>query len=254
MAVGVDEVGIAGRVRAARERTGLSREALAYHSGVSWSAIAQVESGRRTNLRPGTLEALAGALHVTIDYLVSGSAPRPPMLEHRALLYDDEDRFVAGAADFLAEASERSEAALAVLSPAKLEALQAALGAKAKHIEFAEDTDWYRTPADALAGYQQFLEKSIEGGASWVRILGEPVWSGSPADVTAWFRYESLLNLVFSGSPLTVLCSYARHGLDDEVLEQACATHPYTLEQGTVRPSPSFCDPGSYVLSPPTPA
>src|ERR1700761_4783343 len=66
------ESGIGSRLRAARERLGLSREALAFHAGISWSAIAQVESGRRSQLRPSTLLALATALGLTIDYLVSG--------------------------------------------------------------------------------------------------------------------------------------------------------------------------------------
>ena len=54
------------------ERLGWTREALAFHSGLSWSAIAQVESGRRTNLRPSTLAALSRPLGVSIDYLVDG--------------------------------------------------------------------------------------------------------------------------------------------------------------------------------------
>ena len=58
------------RVRAAGVRLGWSREALAVRSELSWSAIAQVESGRRKNVRPQTLSALAEALGVTIDYLV----------------------------------------------------------------------------------------------------------------------------------------------------------------------------------------
>jgi transcriptional regulator with XRE-family HTH domain len=53
-----------------------------------WSAIAQVEAGRRTNLRPATLSALAGPLGVTIDYLVNGGASQARMLEHSAFLYN----------------------------------------------------------------------------------------------------------------------------------------------------------------------
>src|SRR5438445_8615473 len=79
--------GLGARVRAARQRRGWSREALAFHSGISWSAIAQVESGRRTNVRPSTLHALALALGVTIDYLVAGRSVAAPMMEHQALLY-----------------------------------------------------------------------------------------------------------------------------------------------------------------------
>ena len=51
-------------LKAARARAGWSREALAYHSGVSWSAIAQIESGRRNDVRLSSLSALAEALGV----------------------------------------------------------------------------------------------------------------------------------------------------------------------------------------------
>ena len=63
-----------GTVRSARERVGWSREALAYHSGLSGAAIAQIESGRRREVRVTTLLALSRALEVSVDYLV-GSRP-----------------------------------------------------------------------------------------------------------------------------------------------------------------------------------
>ena len=56
-------------LRAARARAGWSRETLAHHSGVSWSAIAQIESGRRRDVRLSSLSALADALGVSVDEL-----------------------------------------------------------------------------------------------------------------------------------------------------------------------------------------
>ena len=84
--------GIGVRVRAARGRLGWSRETLAFHTGLSWAAITQVESGRRTNVWPGTLAALSRALGVSIDYLVAGAPPRPTMLEHSLLPYRSDDQ------------------------------------------------------------------------------------------------------------------------------------------------------------------
>ena len=100
--------GIGTRVKTARQRRGWNREALAFHSGISWSAIAQVEAGRRTNLRPATLRSLAQALGVTIDYLVTGGRAAPAMLSHQALLYGSDSEFVDTAAPFLAEGVERA--------------------------------------------------------------------------------------------------------------------------------------------------
>src|SRR3984893_10169340 len=85
--------GIGHRVRAARERLGWTREALAFHAGISWSAIAQVESGRRRNLRPSTLAALSRPLRVSIDYLVDGGQSPATMLEHSAFPYRADDEF-----------------------------------------------------------------------------------------------------------------------------------------------------------------
>src|SRR5687767_203826 len=106
------EGGIGRRIRASRARLGWTREELAVRSGMSWSAIAQVESGRRANPRPTTLSALAGALGVSIDYLVDGGPVATPMLEHRALIYGSDDDFAATTSDFLREGIKRAEPSL----------------------------------------------------------------------------------------------------------------------------------------------
>src|SRR5579863_10539426 len=98
--------GIGRRLRAARDRRGWTREALAFHSGVSWAAIAQVESGRRRLPRPSTLAALSHALGISIDYLVDGSMARTTMLDHSVFPYRNDDRFQATAGSFLAEGIE----------------------------------------------------------------------------------------------------------------------------------------------------
>ena len=72
-------------LRAARVRLGWSREALAYHAGMSWTAIAQIESGRRQDVRLSSLTALATALSVSVDYLIGAGPISPPLLEHLVL-------------------------------------------------------------------------------------------------------------------------------------------------------------------------
>src|SRR5438132_8785037 len=104
---------LSARLRAARARLGWSRETLAHHTGLSWAAIAQIESGRRTNVRPGTLSALASALGLTVDYLL-GAGGEQKLLTHRALLYDSAEEFLAAALPLLRDAMRRSEAPLVV--------------------------------------------------------------------------------------------------------------------------------------------
>jgi DNA-binding XRE family transcriptional regulator len=64
-----DEPSIAAALRRTREQRGWSREELALHSGVSYGAIAQIESGRRVDVRLKSLVALADALGVSLDEL-----------------------------------------------------------------------------------------------------------------------------------------------------------------------------------------
>ncbi len=247
------DMGIGGRVRAARQRRGWSREALAFHAGISWSAISQLEAGRRRNLRPSTLAALAGALGVTVDYLVCGNALTSQMLEHRALLYESDAEFAAAGVAFLREGVERSEAALAVTTEAHCGLLREHLGDAEPHIEFADQASWCATPSGALSRLRTFADGHIDAGSRWVRILMEPVTAGRPvADGRLWARYEALLNVVFRSTPITVLCAYDAVALDADVLEHLLVTHPHTLGEAQARASSEYLDPVEFVLTPRT--
>ena len=185
--------GIGTRLRAARERLGWTREALAFHSEISWSAIAQVESGRRTNVRPHTLSALSGALGVTIDYLVTGALMPTPMLEHSAYFYGEDDRYKTTMGAFLAEGLEHSEAVIAVTTAGNIELLREHLGKDARSVKFVESTNWLATPDAALESFRSFSDRKLRGGAPWVRFLAEPIWqTRSEPEVRLWTRLESL--------------------------------------------------------------
>jgi transcriptional regulator with XRE-family HTH domain len=240
--------GIGDRLRAARERLGWSREALAFHSGLSWSAIAQVESGRRTNLRPDTLSRLSGALGVSIDYLVGGSAT-PPMLTHQALLYDNEEALAETASGFLLEGMDRSEALLAVTTKQNIELLRKRLGSDAKRVELVDSASFLTTPDATLRSFGSFLSDSLRDGAPWVRIIGEPIWAGrTKSEVRLWTRFESLFNLVFGASPLTALCPYDERALAPAIVNHARVTHPQTIKEGVLEESVDYQDPGGFAL------
>ena len=245
------DTGLGTRLKAARQRLGWSREALAYHAGISWSAIAQVESGRRRNIRPNTLSSLAGALGVTIDYLIRGGATDAVMFGHRALLYDTDEEFLNTTGPFLAEGIENSEAVLAVTTSANIALLRERLGPIARQVEFAEAANWYQTPPSALEKYRAFLNAKLDAGAPWIRIVGEPVWTDrSDSDVRLWTRYESLINLVFSAAPATLICPYDTQSLDPEIVTQASVTHPHTIGPDGLTISPDYADPTGVVLGP----
>ena len=243
--------GIGPRVRAARKRLGWTREALAFHSGLSWSAIAQVESGRRTNVRHSTLAALSRPLGVSIDYLIHGGQSPPTMLDHSAFPYRTEDQFRTTMGSFLAEGVERSEALLAVTTLPNIELLHDHLGRDARAVEFVDASGFYNTPIAAIEAYKAFSDAKLAHGAPWVRVVGEPVWAGrSDAEVRLWTRYESLLNLLFSAYPLTVVCPYDQRSVAPEILRQADLTHPHMLGDGGISQSPDYTGPGRFALEP----
>jgi transcriptional regulator with XRE-family HTH domain len=244
-----EDLGIGTRLTAARKRLGWSREALAFHSGISWSGVAQAESGRRRNLRPDTISALADALGVTIDYLVRGGPATSPMLDHKALLYSTDEEFMRTAGPFLAEGLERSEAVLAVTNSKNIELLREHLGSDAGEVEFIEMATWYSSPATVLDSFGERLSAKLGTGAPWVRILGEPVWEGrSRSETHLWTRYESMLNLVFAAWPATIICPYDERSVSPEIASQACVTHPQVIDRGGTAASLRYADPGQFVL------
>jgi transcriptional regulator with XRE-family HTH domain len=244
-----DDIGIGSRVRAARQRLGWSREALAFHAGISWSAISQLEAGRRRNLRPTTLAALAGALGVTVDYLVSGRAVTPAMLEHHVLLYTSDEDFVTATVSFLSQATERSEAALAVATDEHCRLLRERLGAEERRVEFTDHDSWCDNPSAALSRLRTFVNEHLDAGSPWVRVLVEPVVTPtSDAKARSWAKYESLLNVVFRSVPLTVLCAYDAAALDPGFITEMLVTHPHTFSATGTVSSPDYADPVEFVL------
>jgi hypothetical protein len=193
--------------------------------------------------------ALSGPLGVSIDYLVDGSLSRPAMLEHSAFLYRTDDQFRTTIGRFLAEGIERSEATLAVTTAANTELLREHLGSDSRRVEFVDASARYTTPTAALEAYRSFADAKLEGGAHWVRIVGEPVWAGrSDAEVRLWTRYESLLNLIFSDTPVTFICPYDERSVAPDVLRQARLTHPHIVDDTGISQSPDYTDPGRFAL------
>ena len=212
-------------LKAARERVGWSREALAFHSGVSWSAIAQIETGRRNDVRLSSLVALAAALDVSVDYLI-GAAPRPDLLEHRLFTYTSEDEFLTrrhpkprGRCRTGSRCARRDDAG--------------GHSSTSRHIGRPSRTDrvcglggLYRSPQGAQR-YVAFLEEQTNAGVLWITVVAEAGWSGqSEEQIAAWTRYESLVNLAFASSPATVVCTYDERLHSPEAIAEASRPIP----------------------------
>ena len=238
-------------LKAARARLGWSREALAYHSRLSCSAIAQIESGRRKDVRLSSLSALADALGMSVDYLIGTSAMfSPQLLEHRVLAYRSDEEFLAAAIPFFAEGIERSHSLLAVTTAAKIGHLRDTLDDRSEHVEFADSVDWYRSPSEAFNRYRTFVKQKFEAGSAWIRIVGEPVWAGrSNAEITTWTRYESMLNLALASSPATIVCPYDVRSLPAKVVADARRTHPEVAHGSEATASPTYRAPEDFLVA-----
>jgi transcriptional regulator with XRE-family HTH domain len=244
------ESAIGGSLKAARKRLGWSREALAFHSGVSWSAISQIESGRRVDVRLSSLSALARALGVSTDYLGGSiAAGPPPLLEHRALVYGSDDEYLAAVAPFLREGIERSDALLVVTTPRLLKLIRRELGDEVERGKLVHAADWYSSPLETLRRYRGFVHDSLEAGSNWVRIVGEPVWAHRSAEeVRKWSRYESIINLTLAAAPATILCPYDSRSVPANVMHDAECTHSEFAHAEGSAPSTSYLQPEDFLL------
>jgi transcriptional regulator with XRE-family HTH domain len=237
------------RLAASRQRIGMSREALAVQSGLSWSAITQIEAGRRPNPRAETVAALGRALGVTADYLLGTSDFSSALLVHHSLVYEGVDDFVATAGPLVAEGLDRDEPTLVVSTPANIDGLRETVDDRAGHVRYADSAAWYHSPRAAFASYRDFARESLDGGAPWLRVVGEPVWTDrSDDEIRVWARYESLLNLAFAPLPLTLTCPYDRSTLPPEIIEHAIATHCSNLSAGSTTSNAGYRDPADFCL------
>lgn len=240
---------VGGAVRAARTRLGWSRETLAHESGLSWAAITQIETGRRTEVRLSSLVALAQALGVSLDYLARGYVP-PTMLEHSAYVFTSAEELVDLVQTEARAGLQQDHAVLVVCHKPKLERIRTSLGQAAKRVQFALAKDWYTTPVETTARYETFAREGLERGASWIDIFGEPGWGGrSAAETDAWARYESTINLVFAPWPATVRCLYDVNATSEQMRASVERTHPEVANGGELLAVSSYEEPMQFVTT-----
>lgn len=172
--------------------------------------------------------------------------PRPA---HQALIRHTDDDLVAAAVPFLREGLADGVPVVAVLAPAGKAVLRDALGSEGDRVRWFDLAGWYSAAPQALTRARRLADDSPGG----VRLLGEAGWpSRSPAEVTSWASYESLINVALPGTP--ALCVYDATVLDPAIVATAARTHPVLSvpgPDGTVMTtaSPAFVDPAAYLAT-----
>jgi anti-sigma regulatory factor (Ser/Thr protein kinase) len=169
-------------------------------------------------------------------------SPEKGGLQHTALLYRSQDDYRAGVAGFIRAALARREVALAAVPGPAIGLLREALGGAAGAVAFADMTALGRNPARIIPFVSDF---AASHPGRRIAYVGEPAWPGrSAAELIEAAKHEALINLAFTGLPLSILCPYHTPALPAAALATARQTHPHLTDGARPSPSPAYLGPG----------
>jgi anti-sigma regulatory factor (Ser/Thr protein kinase) len=175
----------------------------------------------------------------------SQDAPTTTGFLHQALIYDSVEDFVEAALPFVRAGIEDGEPVLARVKRDNAEALTAALGDAAEEADVAPAEDFYETPSRTRAKFLDWVDE--HGGDARVRVLSEPPWPlDSEAGIREWERHESVVNLAFSGRPVSFACPYDARSLPGEIVDSAESTHPSILRSAGTSDSSAYTNPEDF--------
>ncbi|WP_436756731.1 anti-sigma factor RsbA family regulatory protein [Streptosporangium sp. V21-05] len=170
---------------------------------------------------------------------------------HQAAVYDSDGRFLAMALPFVRDGLAKGDPVMVATTSANLELLGGALGRDGRLVDYAETAFLGRRTVERATAFHRYWQRrgpeAPRGGH--VRILAEPVWAGrAPADVRAWQRMESGLNLLLRATNVWMICPYDERTADPGVVAAARRTHPTLSEDGVSMTScPEYADPAGFI-------
>ncbi|NUR00068.1 MAG: sensor histidine kinase [Streptomyces sp.] len=158
----------------------------------------------------------------------------PAPFVHPALLYGDEDEYLAGTVPFVRDALAAGEPVAVAVPGERLRLIRDALGEDAATVRFLDMREAGRNPGRIIPAVLRAFADAHPAGTR-VSIIGEPIWAGrTPSEYPACVQHEALINAAFRGRSATILCPYDIRRLDPQVVADAYATHP-TLVLGSGR-------------------
>lgn len=167
-------------------------------------------------------------------------------LDHRALLYDTDDAFLAGVHTFVAGGLDRGEPVMVVAGERNAARLRAALGPRADGVDFTAPAEYYSSPARTLTELARRL--GAQAGGPRLRAVGEiPFGAGGSEEAREWARFEALVNGVLAEARADVLCPYDVRALPADVLARARCTHRVVVNGGGGHPSPDYAPPEAFL-------
>jgi anti-sigma regulatory factor (Ser/Thr protein kinase) len=170
--------------------------------------------------------------------LISPPAPAAAFA-HPALFYRSSAEYLAGTIPFVREGLAAGEPVAVAVPGPNLELLRAELADAADQVRFFDMAIVGRNPGRIIPGVLRAFADAHP--AARVRIIGEPIWPGRTAvEYPACVQHEALINLAFTGRPVTILCPYDVAGLDEVTIIDAAATHPLLIDAAGGRDSDGY--------------
>ncbi|MFD1151494.1 anti-sigma factor RsbA family regulatory protein [Saccharothrix hoggarensis] len=165
---------------------------------------------------------------------------------HEALLYRDDEQYLAGTVPFVRDGLAAGEPVLVAVPQRGIDLLRAALGRQADQVEFLDMTRAGRNPGRIIPGVlTAFTDNAVEHATTGrVRIIGEPIWPGrTELEYPACVQHEALINTAFEDRPAWILCPYDTANLSPDAIRDAETTHPVVVEDDRRRPSTDYREP-----------
>ncbi|THC41290.1 anti-sigma factor RsbA family regulatory protein [Streptomyces sp. A1499] len=161
---------------------------------------------------------------------------------HPALFYGTEDEYLDGVGTFVREALEREHPVLVAVPGPRLPLLQDVVAGDRDRVRWVDMRQAGRNPGRILSMLQEFADRAGDAPVQ-ASIVGEPIWVGrTPEEAAEATRHEALINLAFTGRPVSILCPYDT-ALPQDVLAQAHRTHPVVGDSRAYRASSRYADP-----------
>jgi len=170
------------------------------------------------------------------------AATVPEEFVHPALLYRDDEEYLAGTVPFIRDGLAAGEPVAVAVPGPKLELIRRALGADEQRVLLRDMTAAGRNPGRIIPTVLLAFADTHPGQR--VRLIGEPIWAGrSATEYPACAQHEALINAAFAGRPATILCPYNIDLLDPVWVTDAYKTHPVIWDGDRRFDSADYADP-----------
>ncbi len=161
---------------------------------------------------------------------------------HLALLYRDLAEYLAQIQAFIRGGLANAEPVFVAVPGDKARLLRTQLGGESRQVSYADMAELGRNPGRIIPAVRAFADSHP---GQRVRYISEPLWPGrSAAETREAAKHEALINLAFSGSPVTIMCPYDAAGLGPAAISEARCTHPAVVQNGQPLASAEYPGPG----------